>query len=110
MDVFITRYNEPVELIRNTIRAAVDISYPHTTYVLDDGDSLQLKEIAEQEGAVHVTRGTNWQGHGRYAKAGNVNNALMCTTGEFILILDADQVASPHILHRTLGYFGRHRL
>ena len=70
VDVFITRYNEPVELLRDTIRDTVNISYPHTTYVLDDGDSLQLKEIAEEEGAVDVTRGTDWQGQERYAKAG----------------------------------------
>ena len=105
VDVFITRYNESVELLRNTIRDAVNIEYPHTTYVLDDGDSLQMKELAEQEGAIHLTRGTDWQGHDRYAKAGNVNNALMRTSGEFILILDADQAPFPHILDRTLGYF-----
>ena len=105
VDVFITRYNEPVELLRDTVRAAVNIRHPHTTYVLDDGDSLQIKELAEQEGAIHVTRSTEWQGHERYAKAGNVNNALMHTSGEFILILDADQVPCSHILDRTLGYF-----
>lgn len=105
VDVFITRYNEPVELLQETIRAAVNISYPHTTYVLDDGDSLQLKEYAEQGGAIHVTRTADWQGHERYAKAGNVNNALMHSSGEFILILDADQMALPQILDRTLGYF-----
>jgi cellulose synthase (UDP-forming) len=39
------------------------------------------------------------------AKAGNLNNALKVTTGEFILQLDADHVPLPNILHRLLGYF-----
>ena len=40
-----------------------------------------------------------------HAKAGNLNNALMQTHGDFVLILDADQIPSPEILDRTLGYF-----
>jgi len=41
----------------------------------------------------------------RHAKAGNLNNALLATDGEFLLILDADQIPAPEILDRTLGYF-----
>ena len=41
----------------------------------------------------------------RHAKAGNLNNALFATEGEFLLILDADQIPEPTILDRTLGYF-----
>ena len=37
VDVFVTTYNEPVELVADTMRAAVAISYPHHTWVLDDG-------------------------------------------------------------------------
>jgi cellulose synthase (UDP-forming) len=46
-----------------------------------------------------------WRGRPRHAKAGNLNNALLQTQGELILILDADQVPQPTILDRTLGYF-----
>src|SRR4051812_33260462 len=38
VDVFITCYNEPVELVRQTTRAAIRIRAPHQTFVLDDGD------------------------------------------------------------------------
>ena len=38
-------------------------------------------------------------------RLGNLNNALMGTDGEFLLILDADQVPRPEILDHTLGYF-----
>ena len=46
----------------------------------------------------------------RHAKAGNLNNALFKTSGEFLLILDADQIPSPEILDRTLGYFTDDRM
>jgi cellulose synthase (UDP-forming) len=41
----------------------------------------------------------------RHAKAGNLDNALFATEGEFLLILDADQIPEPTILDRVLGYF-----
>jgi cellulose synthase (UDP-forming) len=105
VDIFITCYNEPVELVRTTVRAAVAIPYPHRTYVLDDGDSPEMAAMAREEGAGYIVRTVDWRGRTRHAKAGNLNNALMQTDGEFILILDADQVPLPQILDRTLGYF-----
>ena len=47
---------------------------------------------------------------GKHAKAGNVNNGLRLALAterppEFILLLDADFVARPNILERTLGLF-----
>ena len=38
------------------------------------------------------------------AKAGNLNFGLAGSTGELILVLDADQVADPQILHALAGY------
>ena len=105
VDVFITRYNEPVELVRDTVRAAVAIRYPHNTYVLDDGNSRELELAALAEGAKYIVRPDEWAGHDRHAKAGNINSALFQTKGEFILILDADQLPAPEILDETLGYF-----
>jgi cellulose synthase (UDP-forming) len=105
VDVFITCYNEPVELVRATVRAAVAIRYPHRTYVLDDGESPAVRAMAEEEGVGYIVRSEDWRGRPRHAKAGNLNNALMQTQGEFILLLDADQIPSPEILDRTLGYF-----
>ncbi len=106
VDVFIPCYNEAVELVRRTAIAARDIHWPHQTYILDDGNSPAMRAMAEEEGVSYLVRSTDWQGKERHAKAGNVNNALLQTQGEFILILDADQIASPEILDRTLGYFG----
>ncbi|WP_207456442.1 glycosyltransferase family 2 protein [Herbiconiux sp. SYSU D00978] len=105
VDVFIATYNEPIELVMTTARAAKAIRYPHRTWVLDDGDRPELKRAAEAAGIGYITRSPDWAGRPRHAKAGNLNNALMSTDGEFLLILDADQIPVPEILDETLPYF-----
>ncbi len=105
VDVFITTYDEPLSLVRLTVEAALRIRYPHRTYVLDDGNRPEFRQMCEELGCGYIIRGPEWEGKPRHAKAGNVNNALLRTSGEFILILDADQVPAPEILDRTLGYF-----
>jgi cellulose synthase (UDP-forming) len=110
VDVFITTYNEPPDLVMATAEAAQRIRYPHRTWILDDGARPELRARAEAAGIGWITRSDDWAGHSRHAKAGNLNNALMTTDGEFILILDADQVPAPEILDRTLGWFRDHRM
>jgi len=105
VDVFITTYNEDVDLVVKTATKARDISYPHSTWVLDDGARSDLAEAIAGVGVGYLTRGGSWNGKPLHAKAGNLNNALMVTSGEFILVLDADQAAEPQILDETLGYF-----
>lgn len=109
VDVFITTYNEPLGLVMTTALAAQKIRHPHSTWILDDGDRPELRELAEANGLGYVTRGADWTGMPRHAKAGNLNNALMLTEGEFLLILDADQIPEPEILDKTLGYFNNRR-
>ena len=105
VDVFVTTFNEPVELVMRTARAALDISYPHTTWILDDGDRAEVRAAAATMAISVITRSSDWIDRPRHAKAGNLNNALLATEGEFVLVLDADQVPDPKILDRTLGYF-----
>ncbi|MCW2792263.1 MAG: glycosyl transferase family 2, partial [Nocardioides sp.] len=76
-----------------------------TTWVLDDGDRPELREAVEAHGICYLTRSDDWTDRPRHAKAGNLNNALFLTEGEFMLILDADQVPDRLILDRTLGWF-----
>ncbi|MBB2924887.1 glycosyltransferase family 2 protein [Cellulomonas cellasea] len=104
-DVFITTYDEPVEMVMTTALAARDIRYPHQTYVLDDGARPELRAAADAAGIGYIVRTADWADRPRHAKAGNLNNAMLTTDGEFILILDADQIPDPAILDRTLGYF-----
>ncbi|MBT2512612.1 glycosyltransferase family 2 protein [Arthrobacter sp. ISL-30] len=110
VDVFITTYNEPLDLVMTTALAAKDIHRPHSTWILDDGDREELRRLAEEHGIGYVTRSADWADMPRHAKAGNLNNALMVTHGEFLLILDADQIPEPDILDKTLGYFNNPRV
>ncbi len=105
VDVFITTFNEPIDLVIATAMAAQKIRYPHKTWILDDGARDEMRHAAESIGVGYVKRGPNWENRPLHAKAGNLNNALMSTSGEFMLILDADQVPYPEILDHTLGYF-----
>ena len=105
VDVFITCYNEPVDLVRRTARAAGNMRYPHRTFVLDDGSSPAMRRMAHEEGVEYIMRSEDWAGRNRHAKAGNISNALLQTEGEFILFLDADQVPFPGAIERMLGYF-----
>lgn len=100
VDVFITCYNEPVEIIRRSLMAAIGIKYPHKTWLLDDGNRPELKQMAERLGAHYIARDENID-----AKAGNLNNALQETSGEFVAVFDADHAACPHFIEKTLGYF-----
>jgi cellulose synthase (UDP-forming) len=100
VDVFITTYDEPLEILRRTAVGARNITYPHKTYILDDGKRDEVKALAASLGLGYIRRETN-----EHAKAGNLNHALRETDGEFILQLDADHVPLPHILDRLLGFF-----
>jgi cellulose synthase (UDP-forming) len=110
VDVFITTYNEPIDMVQATARAARDIAYPHKTWILDDGAREEMKAAAEEIGVGYITRSEDWKNRPRHAKAGNLNNALFATEGEFLLILDADQVPESTILDRTLGWFRNDRV
>ena len=100
VDVFITAYGEEPGLVRTTLRAARDMTLPHRTWVLDDGDSDELRDVCADEGVGYLRRPG-----GRHAKAGNVNAALARTTGEFVVILDADHVPEPGLLLELLPHF-----
>ncbi|MBT2566420.1 glycosyltransferase [Arthrobacter sp. ISL-85] len=111
VDVFITTYNEDLDMVLTTALAAQKIRHPHSTWILDDGARPELQALAEQHGLGYVTRSGDWTKElPRHAKAGNLNNALMVTHGEFLLILDADQIPEPDILEKTLGYFNNRRV
>ena len=100
VDVFIPTYNENVELLRKTVLGAISMTYPHKTYVLDDGNRPVVKAMAEELGAEYIARATH-----EHAKAGNINHALRQTQGDYVAIFDADHVPQPEFLDKTLGFF-----
>ena len=51
VDIFITCYNEPAEMVEETARAALAIDYPTEklrVYVLDDGNAPAMRAMAER--------------------------------------------------------------
>ena len=100
IDVFITAYGEEPALVRRTIIAARDMDLPHRTILLDDGDSDDLRTIAEAEGVGYLRRAG-----GANAKAGNVNAGLARTNGQFVVIFDADHVPDRSFLISVLPHF-----
>ncbi|MEO5851862.1 MAG: glycosyltransferase family 2 protein [Nocardioides sp.] len=105
VDVLITTYNEPIDLVSATAEAAKLITFPHRTWILDDGNRPEMAAEAARLGVGYITRHPDWADMPKHAKAGNLNNALFATEGEFLLILDADQIPDPEILDHTLGWF-----
>ena len=105
VDVLVPTYNEDPALLRATLEACIRMDYPHKTYVLDDGKRPEVEALASELGVIYVSRPDN-----RHAKAGNLNNALEQTDGEFVVVLDADHVPEPQFLTRLIGYFRDERV
>jgi len=114
INIYVPCYREDVELVRNTIEAAVSIEYPETllsVYLCDDGrDDLKKimvdevrQNLKHQNKKVHIEyfiRPGN-----EHAKAGNLNNVLNQTHSDLFIILDADFIAYPNMIRRMLPYY-----
>jgi cellulose synthase (UDP-forming) len=105
VDVYVCTYDEPVEVVMATLAGCRALTYPHTTYLLDDGRRPEMEEIAALAGAEYMTRPDN-----SHAKAGNLNAALPRTDGELVFVLDADHVPLPDALDALVGYFDDERM
>ncbi|WP_114751735.1 glycosyltransferase [Pleomorphovibrio marinus] len=101
VDMFTTACpGEPFDMIRDTLKAMVEVRYPHKTYLCDEGNDPKLKALCLRLGVVHVTRDTH-----ENAKAGNINNALKQAKGEICVILDPDHAPTPDFLDEVLHPF-----
>ncbi|MGP4024159.1 glycosyltransferase family 2 protein [Actinomadura sp. 3N407] len=105
IDVFVTVCGEPLDVVLPVIRAARDMDVSHRTWVLDDGASLELRELCHRAGVGYLRRSDR-----RHGKAGNVNHALAHTRGELVAVFDADHRPDREFLRRTIGHFADERL
>jgi cellulose synthase (UDP-forming) len=105
VDVYVCTYDEAAEVVMATLAGCRALTYPHTTYLLDDGRRPEMERLAELAGARYLTREDN-----SHAKAGNLNAALPRTDGELVFILDADHVPLPDALDALVGYFDDERM
>lgn len=105
VDVLIPTYNEPLSVVRPTVLAAMAMDWPKdrlAVFVLDDGVRPEFRAFAEDVGAGYITRAEH-----THAKAGNLNNALKQTRGEYVAIFDCDHVPTRSFLQVTMGLFSR---
>lgn len=103
IDVLICTYNEPIDLLRKTVIAALELEYNKSKlniHLCDDGNRKEIKKLSEEYGVNYITREDN-----KGAKAGNINNAFKLTNGELVVILDADMIVKSNFLIKTVEYF-----
>jgi len=90
LDVFLPVCGEPIAILRNTWTHVFELAraYPGTAtvYVLDDSADTRLRDMAADFGFTYLVR----PNRGWMKKAGNLRYGFACSSGEFILILDAD--------------------
>ncbi|WOK35988.1 UDP-forming cellulose synthase catalytic subunit [Sphingomonas sp. C3-2] len=105
VDVYIPTYNESLEIVQNTVFAAMDMDYPEgrfRVFILDDGRRPEFQAFARSAGCGYLTRADNL-----HAKAGNLNAAMRKTDGELIAVFDCDHVPTRAFLQLTVGWFQR---
>ncbi|WP_234794949.1 glycosyltransferase family 2 protein [Hymenobacter arizonensis] len=91
---------EPHDMIVRTLESMQALTYPHTSYLCDEGNDPLLRRECERLGVIHVTRQEKTN-----AKAGNINNALRQATGELCVVLDPDHVLAPDFLDQVIPFF-----
>lgn len=122
VDVFVPSYNESADILSLTLSAAKAMDYPADrlkVFLLDDGGTDQkrnardgrsaaaaqrrhaeLQDLCRTLGVTYLTRARN-----EHAKAGNLNNGLLNSSGELVVVFDADHAPAREFLRETVGHF-----
>ena len=122
VDVFVPSFNEEPELVAVTLAAAKAMDYPASklrVYLLDDGATDErvyasnmkiaaaaadrrrtMQALCVELGVFYLAREYNV-----HAKAGNLNHGLGHSSGELVVVFDADHVPAREFLRETVGHF-----
>lgn len=104
VDIFVSTYNEPLELLYKTIIGCKNMDYPEIEkvhiYICDDGNRSELAVLCKKMNVNYITRTEN-----THAKAGNMNNALVQTNSPYIVTFDADMIPMSDFLIKTIPFF-----
>jgi cellulose synthase (UDP-forming) len=104
VDIYLPICGEPIELLLSSWDAVFELiaAYPGPAeaYVLDDGPSEEARSAAESLGFSYFRR----PDLRAYKKSGNLRYAFARTSGEYLVIFDADFAPRPDFLAETLPY------
>jgi cellulose synthase (UDP-forming) len=104
LDVFLPVCGEPLDVLHNTWAHVFGLleQYPGeaTAWVLDDADSRHVRAMAAGFGFTYLVR----PDRGYMKKAGNLRHAFSVSSGEYILILDADFAPRADLPEEMLPY------
>ena len=104
VDVFVSTYNEPAELLRKTLVGCKHMDYPDKSkvhiYLCDDHRRPEMRALAEELGVNYFDRPDN-----EGAKAGNLNAALARSSSPYVVTFDADMIPQRKFLLKTIPYF-----
>jgi cellulose synthase (UDP-forming) len=106
--------SESLDIVERQLKAMSKIKYQHDSWILDEGNSEEIKGLARKYGVNHFSR----KGRDEYnqpnppfkakTKAGNVNAWLDYVKDlgyEYFVQLDIDHIPKPNYLNKTLGFF-----
>ena len=103
IDVLIATHNEETELLYKTVNGCKYMKYPDKSkihiYICDDGQRPEVAKLAADMGVGYCTLEDN-----KYAKAGNLNNAIAMTKSPWIVTFDADMIPTSEFLMETVPY------
>lgn len=104
VDVLIATHSEDTELLLKTVNGCCHMEYPDPAkvhiYLCDDMDRPEIAALAKKMKVGYFGLSEN-----KYAKAGNLNNALGKTSSPLVVTFDADMIPRKEFLMKTVPYF-----
>lgn len=102
VDVFLPSAGEPLDMLANTYRHVSRLDWPGRlcVYVLDDSARPEVAALAHRYGFTYASR----PDRGRLKKAGNLRHGFERSSGDYILVLDADFCPRPDSLWQLAPY------
>jgi cellulose synthase (UDP-forming) len=102
VDVFIPTAGEDLDVLSNTMQYMSRLEWPGTLRiaVLDDSGRAAVRDLAGDHGFSYLSR----PDRGYMKKAGNLRYGEQNTSGDFIVIFDADFVPRPDFLLELVPY------
>ena len=110
---------ESTEMLEETVKALIEIDYPHDTWVLDEGEDAEVRDLCLRHGARHFSRRhmpqyqTESGPFKSRTKYGNYNAWLEehgYRSYELLVAFDSDHIPRPNYLEQVLGYFAHQRV